>query len=180
MATTKPRITVTLTQRQYDVLKVISDCGGQPMSAFISQMLEMSLPTLERMAATFQKIKRAQDGQRAQIVEALDEAQSVLEPIALGVVGQFDLFMGKVEQAAGVPSDTARAGAVGAPAPAPSPLTNRGVTPNPAKQPKAPAPKPSRLSSKSKVFQKPAGCTCTYTDHERMENKACPVHKVKG
>jgi len=157
MATTKPRITVTLTKRQHEVLKVISDCGGQPMSAFISEMLEMSLPTLERMAATFQKIKRAQDGQRAQIVEALDEAQSVLEPIALGVVGQFDLFLGKVETAAGVPGDTARAGADGERRTDPAPLTNRGVTPNPAKQPKAPSRKELRVSAPPKVFPKKKG-----------------------
>ena len=43
MATTKPRITVTLTERQHEVLRTISDCGGQPMSRFISELLELSL-----------------------------------------------------------------------------------------------------------------------------------------
>lgn len=68
MATSKPRITVTLTKRQHDVLKVISECGGNSMSAFIQEMLELSLPTLERMAATFQKLKASQDIERARVV----------------------------------------------------------------------------------------------------------------
>ena len=81
MATTKPRITVTLTQRQHDVLRVISDCGGQPMSAFISDMLEQALPVLERMAESFRKIKAAQDEQKKRIVEELDQAQAEVEPV---------------------------------------------------------------------------------------------------
>lgn len=131
MATTKPRITVTLTPRQHEVLKVISDCGGQPMSTFISEMLELSLPTLERMASAFQKIKAAQDIQRKKIVAELDEAQAAIEPIVQATVGQFDLFMAKVERAAGVADATdarERAGAADTSAAAPAPATNRGAT----------------------------------------------------
>ena len=132
MATTKPRITVTLTPRQHEVLKVISDCGGQPMSTFISEMLELSLPTLERMASAFQKIKAAQDIQRKKIVAELDEAQAAIEPIVQATVGQFDLFMAKVEQAAGVAAATdgvrGAAGGADTPEAAPAPATNRGAT----------------------------------------------------
>ena len=99
MATTKPRITVTLTERQHEVLRTISDCGGQPMSRFISELLELSLPSLERMAATFQKIKRVHDSQRNSILEAIDDAQTALEPIALDAIGQLDLFLAKMESA---------------------------------------------------------------------------------
>lgn len=130
MATTKPRITVTLTKRQHDVLKVISECGGSSMSAFVSEMLELSLPTLERMAATFQKLKASQDIERARVVEALDEAQSALEPIAMAAIGQFDLFLGKVEAVAdeGRVSLVRAAPALGGGAAQP-PSANRGVTP---------------------------------------------------
>lgn len=147
MATTKPRITVTLTHRQHEVLKTISDCGGQSMSTFISDMLELSLPTLERMAATFQKIKRAQDQQRETIRDALDDAQAALEPIALHAVGQFDLFMAKLEQASGVDATDARE-RVGAATPDahPAPATNRGATP---RKETAGVPSPARISSRS-------------------------------
>ena len=155
MATTKPRITVTLTQRQHDVLRVISDCGGQPMSAFISDMLEQALPVLERMAESFRKIKAAQDEQKKRIVEELDQAQAEVEPVLEQVLGQFDLFLTKIEQASGAGAVGARERA-SAPAPGASstPVTNRGVTPSQVKGRKSSPGKASKPFSVSKVFEK--------------------------
>lgn len=157
MATTKPRITVTLTQRQYDVLRVISDCGGQPMSAFISELLEQSLPVLERMGESFRKIKAAQDEQRKRIAEELDQAQAEVEPVLEQVLGQFDLFMAKVESACDATETDARglerAVSGGARAPE-TPATNRGVTPSPSNRQKRPRGKASEGFSETKVSEK--------------------------
>lgn len=155
MATTKPRITVTLTQRQHDVLRVISDCGGQPMSAFISDMLEQALPVLERMAESFRKIKAAQDEQKKRIVEELDQAQAEVEPVLEQVLGQFDLFMTKVEQATLAGADGVREHA-SAPAlvAGSTPVTNRGVTPSPSHPPKRPRRKASEAISSPKFSSK--------------------------
>ena len=87
MATTKPRITVTLSQRQHDVLRSISDNSGQSMSTFVNELLEQSLPVLERMAETFRKIKAAQDEQKKRIFEELDQAQAEVEPVLDQVLG---------------------------------------------------------------------------------------------
>ena len=120
MATTKPRITITLNQRTYEVIKAIGELGGQPMSAFVSEMLDSALPTLERMAATFQAVKTAQTAERGKFLSSLDRAQAALEPAVMEAVGQFDLFLATVETAA---TDYAR------PAdPDPRPVT-RGSTP---------------------------------------------------
>lgn len=99
MATTKPRITITLSDRQYAAIKAISDNSGQSMSAFLGALLEQSLPVLERMGETFRKIKAAQDDHRARIVSELDLAQSAVEPIVAQALGQFDLFCSRVESA---------------------------------------------------------------------------------
>ena len=135
MATTKPRITITLNQRTYAVVKAISDLGGQPMSAFVAEMLDSALPTLERMAATFQAIKNAQTAERGKFLASMDRAQEALEPAVMEAVGQFDLFLGKIEAAVGVQTD-ATAGAPAARRRAPrSPgtgdprLVTRGSTP---------------------------------------------------
>lgn len=157
MATTKPRITVTLTTRQHEVLKSISEWSGQPMSGFLNELIDLSLPTMERMAATFQKIKMAQDAQRQKIIAELDVAQSAMEPIVQSMTGQFDLFMAKVEEAVGRTTDAATA----APAPAPrrpkSPPTNRGDTPREGKQRKASTGKASRPVRTTKVLKKNGG-----------------------
>lgn len=139
MATTKPRITVTLTKRQHEVLCTISECGGQPMSTFVSEMLEAALPTLERMAATFQKIKKAQELERAKFLESMAEAQAAIEPVVMEAVGQFDLFLGKMEKAAGAP---------------PAPLTNRGVTPTRGKARKGRQDKASEAISGGELLKK--------------------------
>lgn len=161
MATAKPRITVTLDQHTYDVLKVISECGGQPMSAFVSEMLDSARPTLERMAATFQKIKQAQDAERSRFLESVDEAQAALEPVVMHTLGQFDLFLGAVENA--VDGMVAGGGRVaGAPsaipsAPARSPSTNRGDTPTRGKSRKASSGKASGVVLKKEVLKKTRG-----------------------
>lgn len=158
MATTKPRITVTLTQRQHDVLRVISDCGGSSMSAFISEILEQSLPVLERMAESFRKIKAAQDEQKKRIIADLDHAQAEVEPVLEQVLGQFDLFMSRVERAAGAAAaDSARGAAAAAVDAAPTPVTNRGVTPSPSRPPKPAPRKELRVSAPPKVFPKKRG-----------------------
>lgn len=154
MATTKPRITVSLTQRQYDVINTIARLGGGSMSAFIGEMLEAALPTLERMAVTFQKVKQAQDQERGRFLESMDRAQAALEPVVMDAVGQFDLFLANMEEASTGMADAPQ-GAPAAPAkPTAVPRTNRGVTPNPSKPPKSPSPKPSSRSSAGKVSRK--------------------------
>lgn len=150
MATTKPRITVTLTKRQHEVIKAMSDYSGKSMSAFISEMLEAAMPTLERMATTFQKIKIAQDKERSRFIEGLDEAQAALEPIVMNTIGQFDLFMGKVERALDGEGDPACGDESPTSAEAPAPTTNRGATPKRAKSAKPTAATVSGVSLPSK------------------------------
>lgn len=155
MATTKPRITVTLTERQHEVLKIIAATGGSSMSSLLGELIEASLPTLERMANTFQKLRQAQILERAKMVEAMDESLAVLEPIAAAAVDQFDLFLGKIEKAVeGAPDGS---GATpGAPSTAPTaPVTNRGATNTRAKARKPSAARVSKVSEKSSFSKKP-------------------------
>ena len=161
MATTKPRITITLNDKSYAVLKAISECSGQPMSTFVTEMLDSARPTLERMAATFQKIKQAQDAERALFLERVDDAQSAIEPVVMHTLGQFDLFLGAVEKA--VEGRGAGSACVaGAPSPLPSaparsPSTNRGDTPTRAHASKPKQGKASGAVLKNAVSKKKKG-----------------------
>lgn len=156
MPTIKPRITITLSNRQHDVLRSISENSGQSMSAFVHEMLEQSLPVLERMAESFRKIKAAQDEQKKRIADELDQAQAAVEPILDQVLGQFDLFMTRIESAAGGVGVSAPAGDT-APGAAPTPGTNRGVTPSPSKTRKASAGKASSRSRTANLSSKTGG-----------------------
>ena len=145
MPTTKPRITITLTERQHAVLRSLSASSGQSMSAYVVEFLEMALPTLERMAVAMQAISKSKAAQIGQIRDQLDQAQAVFEPLAALAVAQSDLFWGRIEGAAQTGTTTEPATAPGPAAKrAPSPPTNRGVTPTPRKAVK---PKPRAASS---------------------------------
>lgn len=127
MATNKPRITITLTERQHGVLRSISETSGKSMSSFLSELVEETMPTLERIAVAFQRIHQARQSERDRFLSTLEDTQVALEPIVQQVVGQFDMFMAQVEKSAGVGTGARAPGR--RPAAAPSPLTNRGDTP---------------------------------------------------
>ena len=148
MATTKPRITITLDQRTYDVIKAISELGGQSMSAFVSDMLDSALPTLERMAATFQAVNAAQTAERKKFLSSLDRAQAALEPAVMKAVGQVDLFLAAVETAA---TDSARPADID-----PRPVT-RGSTPLQNKRNKAPRTSAKPSIGKASIASKAVG-----------------------
>lgn len=141
MATTRPRITITLTERQHELLRSLGKSSGQSMSAFVVEFLDMALPTLERMAVAMQAISQAKADQIGRIREQLDEAQSVFEPLAALAVAQSDLFWGRIEESASVkPEGEAAGGQARRRSPTgeqrhrpKSPPTNRGVTPTPGK-----------------------------------------------
>lgn len=136
MATTKPRITITLNERQHAVLRSISENSGQSMSAFLGELLEQALPVMERMAEAFRRIKDVQEDHQRRIIRDLDEAQEAIEPALRQVLGQFDLFMGQVERAAAGPGDTS--GATGDAAADPHPVITgvRSPVPSKVKSPK--------------------------------------------
>lgn len=154
MTTKNPRITITLNPDHYRVVQSISAMTGKPMSAFIVEMLGSAMPTVERMAVTFQKIKSAQDETRSRFLETIDQAQSEIEPIVMNAVGQFDLFLGRMEGAVSEETDATR----GAPAlrrpRSRSTPTNRGDTPLEGKRLKASGSKASRPVQAVKVLKK--------------------------
>lgn len=139
MATSKPRITITLTEQQYEVLKDISDNSGQSMSAFVQELLGQAFPVMERMAETFRRLRAARDEQRQRIVDDLGQAQAAIEPLVGQAIGQMDMFFTKVERAAGVGL---------------TPVTNRGVTPRGGKGRKPAPSKASRPIQGRKVSEK--------------------------
>lgn len=151
MTTKNPRITITLNPQHYKTVQGISALTGKPMSAFIVEILDASMPTIERMAVTFQKIKNLQEESRSRFLETIDEAQSLIEPVVMEAESQFDLFLDRVEKAVDQPRASARAAVAVRP---PSPPTNRGDTPLSGKRLKASSRKASGPVSTGKVLKK--------------------------
>lgn len=103
MATTKPRITVTLEPATYAVLKRMSDVGGESMSALVGSLVELAAPTLTRAAHVIEAAKGADQKALDAFVSALGAAEARLAPLLSSVEGLDDelgdLFAGFSEGA---------------------------------------------------------------------------------
>lgn len=113
MATTKPRITVTLSERQYALLSSMSANSGSSMSSFIHDLLEACEPAMERMASMFQALSEQKNRSNQLIAEKIRDAQGQFEPNLAKFLDQADLFLGNLEESVASVSP---------------PATNRGVT----------------------------------------------------
>lgn len=152
-----PRITITISDRQHELLQALSKFSGKPMSTAVSELLESTIPVMERMATVFQAIYEQRQKENERIKKNLSEAHDALEPMAMQMLDQFDMFMGKV---AGAPparrTRPARAGRTERTA-ATSPPTNRGVTTLQGEQGKSRTDKPSSdISTRKKPLKKTA------------------------
>jgi len=128
MATTKPRVTVTLERRTYECLSRLSAVGGDSMSSIISEFIEISLPSMERLVVVLERAKAAPEETRAGIAAAVDRAERDMLPAMMEALNQNDLFLADIESAAS-PSPRAaqrRAKAGGAP-----PLAKRSASVDP-------------------------------------------------
>lgn len=95
MATSKPRITVTLDQDVYDTIRGLSEAQGCTMSGLISEFLTMVNPVQQRV---LQAVKKAQalnveskadmvaslEAGEAQLTEMLGPLLALLEQVAEG------------------------------------------------------------------------------------------------
>jgi len=144
MATKKHRITVSLTDQQYLILSSISSNTGQPMSYLLVDMLESALPVYEKMAVTFDNLKKLSDSEKEKFVQSLARFQQDFEPIAEQVVRQsaLNLSVAPAVRPDGLFSEPAKKKKPSGAATV-APRTNRGVTPPTGKPAK---PKPRKAS----------------------------------
>ena len=94
MATEKPRITITLEPRVYEVVRRLSAASGDSMSRVVTQFLDVAVPPMERMVVVLEQAKampkETADAVRASILRA--EAK-LLPSVMANFVEQNDMFL---------------------------------------------------------------------------------------
>lgn len=93
MPTAKPRITITLEPRAYEVLRRLSAAGGESMSTLVTEFLDLALPPMERMVVVLEQAKGMSETTKQQMRVSLAKAEAKLLPAVIEVVGQTDLFL---------------------------------------------------------------------------------------
>jgi predicted DNA-binding protein len=144
MATKKHRLTVSLSDQQYSVLSSINKNSGQPMSYLLVDMLESSLPVYEKMAITFDNLKKLTDSEKQKFVESLSRFQNDFEPIAEHLIKQTSAHLSVDLNDVKEPDFFSELANGKKPVPSSAPSTNRGVTPPAKKTTKAKAGKDSK------------------------------------
>lgn len=95
MATTKPRINVTLEQHRYDMFKRVAALQGVSMSALVAELLETVAEPMERVCVVLEAAAKAPGDLKAGLRAAVDRAEATLIPNAVQALDQFDLFLGE-------------------------------------------------------------------------------------
>lgn len=92
MATKKPRVQVTLTTAQHELLLRLAKLQGRSMSSVIAELFEQVHPVLERVAVVLQAAVRAQESMKQGLRESTEQAERDLRPHLAAAMGQLDLL----------------------------------------------------------------------------------------
>jgi uncharacterized protein (DUF1778 family) len=126
MPTTKPRITITLTEHQHALLQTLAGYQKESMSSIIVDLLETAVPVLERIAVVMKAASEAPQEMLDGLRGSLERAEANVLNQMQEHMGQLDIFLAEASGGVG--------GARALPAPSvassPSPTTKRPPTTN--------------------------------------------------
>ena len=91
MATSNPRITVTLTPAASAILRELAHCNGSSQSSIVGELVEMSVPVFERLVIALRAASTIQSGAKAEIAAGLERAQGKAEAQMAAMLGEMDV-----------------------------------------------------------------------------------------
>lgn len=120
MPTAKPRLQVTLTVPQYELLKRLAQLQKRSMSKLFAELFEQVHPVLERVAVVMQAAVRAQESVKEGLRESTEQAEKELAPLFAQAMSQLDLLQENFEGTAARAADASTASVAGREGPPPS------------------------------------------------------------
>ena len=73
MATSKPRITITLEPQEYAVLKRLSGLNGVPMARTVSELVSLVSPVLGQIADNLKTVQDSEESVRADLLRSIEK-----------------------------------------------------------------------------------------------------------
>ena len=129
MPTAKPRIQVTVTESQYQLLKRLAQLQDRSMSAVLSELFDQIEPVYERVAVVLQAALRAQDSMKQGLIAATESAEAELAPMLAQAMGQLDMLVHATEVPPPLPAEASAASPAGSEA-TPGPVTRGSASPH--------------------------------------------------
>lgn len=149
MPTANPRITVTIRPSIHALLRRMAELTGESQSGLIGDLLDKSAPIFERMVRVLEaaeKLRTEGKSMGEEFTQGLEHAQARVEQQLGLVLESLETHEGALLGAAeaisrrgGRPRSGAPRRAEGGRGAAPTPISNRGVTPRVNPHPKGPA-----------------------------------------
>jgi uncharacterized protein (DUF1778 family) len=130
MPTTKPRITITLTEEQHVLLHTLAGYQGESMSAIVVDLIQTAVPVMERIAIVMKAASTAPQEMLDGMKQSMERAEAQLISQMQGHIDQLDAM---TKNTAGAAVGMARPAARATPAlprrtsAARPPTSNRGV-----------------------------------------------------
>lgn len=128
MPTAKPRITITLSERQHELLNGMAKAQKVSMSSIVVELLDTAVPVLERVMEMITAAKNAPKEALEELRRSLDRAEGEVLGMQDAALGQLDLLVREAEVAGSVRKRIPATSASSKPSKKGRPLpTNRGV-----------------------------------------------------
>jgi hypothetical protein len=93
MSTTKPRITLTLEPRAYEIVRRLAAANGASMSSTITEFLDVALPPMERLVVVLEQAVAMPEATRQQVRDSIGRAEAKLLPALAGNLAQMDFLI---------------------------------------------------------------------------------------
>jgi hypothetical protein len=127
MPTAKPRITITLTDQQHAILSSLSTLQKVSMSSIVVDLLDTTLPVLERLTSILQNAANAPQSVLDELRRTAISAENEVSGMAPHVLGLLEEMEGLSSEAGGGATGRPRHGATRSGAEEGPPTSNRGV-----------------------------------------------------
>jgi predicted CopG family antitoxin len=92
MSTTRPRLTITLTDQVHDTLGKLADLQRRSMSSIVLEYLELIQPVNVKVLSAMQRAKNIQSESKADLINQLTTAQDLAEETLLPLMALLDDF----------------------------------------------------------------------------------------
>lgn len=90
MATSRPRLTITLTDQVHDTLGKLADLQGRSMSSIVLEQLELVEPINQKILSAISRARRLQVESKAGLLDDLNHAQDQAEQALLPLMAMLD------------------------------------------------------------------------------------------
>lgn len=104
MVAKNPRVSVTLSPEDYEVLRRLSELNGESMSSIVGELVQTVSPALSRVIEVIEAAQGAKPEVMEQLRRVAEDSERVMSPLLQAGVEGFESFADRVVEATRPPT----------------------------------------------------------------------------